>query len=160
MYYFQYDDWPTSFTFSKRERTDIMKFSQSKKAKIRKKNQNKINRYCSNMTGCYIYDGNNRYEVMDQAKINDTMYLLVQGKDGQYTIWKIVKVGEYVRLSNKKVLQNYKKFSNHANWRLHSTIQISDDGTIESAMMGSFMGPYNMSRNQFTGETEIIVFSM
>ena len=137
-----------------------MKFSQRKKAKIRKKNQNKINRHCSNMTGCHIYDGDECYEVMDQAKINDTMYLLVQGKEKQYSIWKIVKVGEYVRLSNKKVLQNYKKFSNHAYWRLHSTIQISADGKIESAMMGSFFGPYNMSCNQFTGKTEIIVITI
>ena len=147
-------------TFIKSERTDIVKFSQRKKAKIRKANQKKINRYCNNMIGCHIYDGKKRYEVVDQAKIDDTIYLLVQVKDNMYEIWKIVKVREYVKLSNKKVLQKCKKFSNPAYWRWHSTIKITDDGKIQSAVMGSLFGPYNMSRNQITGKTEVIVVSI
>lgn len=122
-----------------------MKFSPIKKAKIRKMNQKRIKRYCNDMIGCHIYDGDNCYKVIDQSKINDTIYLLVQEEDNQYAIWKIVKVAEYVRLSSKKVLQNYKKFTNHAYWRKHSTIQISDDGKIESVKVGSYCGPYKKS---------------
>ena len=131
-------------TFIKSERTDIVKFSQRKKAKIRKANQKKINRYCKHMTGCHIYDGNKCYEIVDQAKIDDTIYLLVEVKDNQYEIWKIVKVGQYVKFSNKKVLENCKKFSNHAYWRWHSTIKITDDGEVQSAVIGSCLGPCNM----------------
>ena len=118
-----------------------MKFSPRKKAKIRKANQKKINRYCKDMIGYHIYDGNNCYEIADQAKIDDTIYLLVQVKDNRYEIWKIVKIGQYVKLSNKNVLQKCKKFSNHVYWRSHSTIQITDAGEIQSAVIGNCLRP-------------------
>ncbi len=108
-----------------------MKFSQKKKAKMRKCNQRRINRVCKNMIGCTI-DYERGYVVKDQAKINNIMYLLVQVENGQYAIYKIVKVCEYVRLSPKKVLSNQKAFSNYAYWYDNSTIQISPKGNIES----------------------------
>lgn len=83
------------------------------------------------MIGCTV-DFERGYVVKDQAKINNIQYLLVQIENGQYAIYKIVKVCEYVRLSPKKVLQNKKAFSNYAYWRDNSTIQISPEGIIES----------------------------
>ena len=124
-----------------------MKFSPRKKAKIRKMNQKKIKRYCKNMIGHHIYDGDHCYEVMDQAKINDVIYLLVQVEENEYAIYKIVKVFEYVRLSNKKILEKQKKFSNHVYWEEHSTIQINADGKIESVKFGTIFGPYNCRKS-------------
>lgn len=108
-----------------------MKFSKQKKAKIRKNKQRRINRTCKYMIGCRV-DFKHGYTVKDQAKIDNIMYLLVQVENGQYAIYKIVKVGEYVRLSNKKVLRNQKAFSNHEYWYNHSTITITDEGKIKS----------------------------
>ena len=115
-----------------------MKFSQSKKAKIRKVNQKRINRYCKYMIGLDIYDGDNCYEVKDQAKINNTIYLLVQVGNNEYAIYKIVKLCEYAKLSDKKVLQNRKIFSNRAYWRDSSIIRINDDGKIQSVKKRNF----------------------
>ena len=109
----------------------VMKFSQKKKAKMRKANQRRINYVCKNMIG-FTIDFERGYVVKDQAKINNIQYLLVEVENGKYAIYKIVKVFEYVRLSPKKVLQNQKAFSNHVYWRNNSTIQISPDGNIES----------------------------
>ena len=108
-----------------------MKFSKKKKAKMRKYNQRRINRTCKNMIGCHV-DFERDYVVKYQAKINNIMYLLVQVENGQYAIYKIVKVGEYVRLSAKKVLRNQKAFSNYVYWYDNSTIEISSEGNIES----------------------------
>lgn len=108
-----------------------MKFSRSKKAKIRRNNQRRINKNCKDMIGCCI-DFEHGYKVKDQAKINGIMYLLVKVENDQFAIYKIVKVGNYVRLSNKKVLENQKDFSNYVYWRNDSTIQISEEGEIVS----------------------------
>lgn len=83
------------------------------------------------MIGCHV-DFERGYVIKDQAKINNIMYLLVQVENDQYAIYKIVRVGEYVRLSAKKVLRNQKAFSNYVYWRDNSTIQISPEGNIES----------------------------
>lgn len=109
----------------------VMKFSEKKKAKMRKANQRRINHICKSMIGCTV-DFERGYVVKDQAKINNIQYLLVQVENGQYAIYKIVKVCEYVRLSPKKVLQNQKAFSNYVYWQDNSTIQISPEGNIES----------------------------
>ena len=119
-----------------------MKFSQRRKNKMHKYNQRRINRCCKNMIGCQI-DFENEQIVEDQAKVNGTMYLLARSKDDEYAIYKIVKVGEYVKLSEKKVLQNKKAFSNHAYWKKHSTIRITPNGKIESVRCGTYKGPYN-----------------
>ena len=108
-----------------------MKFSKKKKAKMRKINQRRINQVCKNMIGCTV-DFERGYTVKDQAKIDNIQYLLVQVENGQYAIYKIVKVCEYVRLSPKKVKQNQKAFSNYMYWKNNSTIQISQEGIIES----------------------------
>ena len=119
-----------------------MKFSQRRKNKIRKITQKRVNRVCSSMIGCYVEDGN----VKDQAKINNVMYLLVESEK-EYSIFKIVKVGEYVKLSAKKVLQNQKKFANHEYWKKHSTIQFTEDGKIKSVKQGSVFGPHGQKIN-------------
>ena len=108
-----------------------MKFSPRKKAKMRKIRQRKINRECKNLIG-FTVDYENGYEVKDQAKINNTMYLLVKVENNQFAIYKIVKPAEYVRLSYKRVLQNQKDFSNYAKWYNHSTLEITDEGLIKS----------------------------
>lgn len=73
-----------------------------------------------------------KHIVKDQAIINNVMYLLVDIGENQYAIYKIVKLYEYVRLSDKKVLLNKKELSNHFNWDDHSTLEISEDGKILS----------------------------
>lgn len=108
----------------------FLKFSERKKAKIRKINQRRVKRVHKYMIGrCIGYEP--RREVIDQSTINDVMYLLVE-EDGKYAIYKIAKVFEYVGLSPKRILQNQKYFSDHMNWRAHSVIQINEEGKIES----------------------------
>lgn len=113
-----------------------MKFSQKKKAKMRKIRQRKINRTCGNIIGCTV-DFEHGYVVKDQAKINNTQYLLVPIENKQYAIYKIVKPFNYVRLSQKKVLQNKKAFSNPAYWLDNSAINISPEGNIKSVTHAS-----------------------
>lgn len=108
-----------------------MKFSQKKKRKMLKMRQRRINQICKDMIGCTI-DYENGYEVIDQAKINETQYLLTEIENKQFAIYKIVKVGKYVKLSEKKILQIRDALSNYLNWRNWSSILISDDGEIES----------------------------
>lgn len=89
------------------------------------------------MIGCHIYDDNRTYEVIDQAKIKGVMYLLVEGEDNSYALYKIVSVHQEAKLSPKKVLQNQKVFSNPAYWKYNSAVQIDTDGNIESVKCGS-----------------------
>lgn len=127
-----------------------MKFSSKKKKKMRKQRQRRINRCCSHMIGCTV-DYDNCCEVIDQAKIKDTMYLLTIDKNGEHAIYKIVSAYNQVKLSAKKVLENQKFFCNHNYWYEHSTIEINANGEIESVKYGSIFGPYNAScrnRNQ------------
>ena len=118
--------------------------------KMRKQRQRRINRCCSNMIGCTV-DYDNHCEVIDQAKIKDTMYLLTIDKKGEYAIYKIVSVFETVKLSAKRILENKKFFCNHNYWYEHSTIEINADGKIESVKLGSIFGTYRWQRNQSTG---------
>lgn len=106
-----------------------MKFSEKKKKKMRKQNQRRINRCCKNIIGCCI-DFECDVVVVDQAKINDNIYLLTTDQDHQYAIYKIVKVGEYVKLSSKRILEKQKDFSNKAYWKEGCQIKIDSDGII------------------------------
>ena len=107
-----------------------MKFSNKKKAKIRKINQRRVKRVHKCMVGlCIGYEP--KREVIDQTTIKDTIYLLVE-ENNAYEIYKIPKVFEYVKLSAKRILQKQEDFSNHMNWRWHSVIQINSEGKIES----------------------------
>lgn len=108
-----------------------MKFSQKKKRKMRKIRQRRINRFCKYMIGRTI-DYENDYTVKDQAKIGNTQYLLVEIENKRFAIYKIVEVCEYVRLSEKKILQIRSSLSNYLIWDCWSSILISDDGKIES----------------------------
>ena len=117
-----------------------MKFSEKKKAKMRKQRQKRIKYVCGYMYGFKVDDG---YEVIDQAKIKDQMYLLTKKSNNIYAIYKIVDVCDYVKLSPKRILQNKTAFSNHDYWKRHSTIEITADGQIKSAKLGTIRGPYN-----------------
>jgi len=108
-----------------------MKFSKRKKAKMRKQRQRRIKRCCGNMIGFHI-DFEHWSEVKDQATINGIVYLLVEVENNGYAIYKIVKVGNYVRLSPKRVLENQESFSNPKYWQDKSKIQITDEGIIKS----------------------------
>lgn len=108
-----------------------MKFSQKRKRKMCKMRQRRINRICKEMIGCTI-NYENGYTVKDQAKIGNTQYLLVEIENKQFAIYKIVKVHEYVRLSEKKILQMKNSLSNYLNWKHWSSILISNDGKLES----------------------------
>ena len=121
-----------------------MRFSAKKKKKMRKINQRRISRCCGDMIGCRIDYEHGGYEVRDQVRITGVIYLLVQVEDGNYAIYKIVKVGEYVRLSSKKVLKRKEQFSNRMNWKNFSTIKINEDGEIISVERGNRHGPYKM----------------
>lgn len=119
--------------------------------------QKRVNCICKDMRGCHIFDGDHRYEVIDQAKINGVIYLLTQDGVDSYTIHKIPNVHQYVKLSDKRILQNKQKFSNHVYWKEHSTIHISADGKIESVELGTIFGPCNMSRRRPNKYVQIII---
>jgi len=132
-----------------------LKFSQKKKAKIRKTNHRRINRACKNMIGCTMnYELEDK--VIDQAKIDDVIYLLSQNMYNQYSIYKIINVHSFVKLSARRILNNQLKFMNHAYWNEHSTILINEYGDIEEVKRGSIFGPYNQKSRNFTGSFIII----
>ena len=99
------------------------------------------------MIGCFIYCDKHRFEVEDKVEINGTTYLLVKNPYYNYAISKIVKPGEYVRLSEKRVLESKKDFSDHECWELHSKIEITAEGKIKSVKVGSWIGPYDEESN-------------
>lgn len=120
-----------------------MKFSEKKKAKMRKTRQRRVNRECGNMIGCAIsnYDEPIYKVVIDQAKLDGTQYLLVEcskkdkvvlsAEDLRFAIYKIVRLGEYVELSPKRVLEKKGAFSNGGFWRGKHKVYISDDGKVD-----------------------------
>lgn len=127
-----------------------MKFSQKKKAKMRKIRQKRIHRECKDMIGYQIYiDLKDWYDVEDQTEINGVMYLLTKDSNGDYAICKIVKVNGYVKLPTKRVLQNKEAFSNPKNWRDHAIIEIDDEGQIKSVDL--------KNRYKFDGITHIYI---
>ena len=119
-----------------------LKFSQKKKSKMRKINKRRTNRVCKHMIGCTM-DYALRAEVIDQAKIDEVMYLLTENMYNQYAIYKIVNVHRHIKLSASRILKDQKKFMNHDYWNEHSTILINDYGEIEEVKRGSIFGPYN-----------------
>ena len=133
-----------------------LKFSQKKKAKIRKRNQRRVNRVCKYMIGCTM-DYELKAEVIDQAKIDGIIYLLTENKYNQYSIYKIVNVHNFVKLSARRILNNQRKFMNHDYWNKHSTILINEYGDIEEVKLGSMFGPYNQKPRNFSGSFIIIV---
>lgn len=118
-----------------------MKFKKRKKAKIRLANEDRVERICSHMIGV-ILNCDTGLMVRDQTKIRGNIYLLVKC-DSLYAIYRIVKVGEYVELSAKKMNKNKQKFSNHNVWRRHSTIEFTENGEIKTVRPGDYWGPYN-----------------
>lgn len=106
-----------------------MKFSEKRKRKIQKQNQRRINKCCKDMIGCYI-DYESEAFVVDQAKINNVYFLLTTDKDYQYAIYKIIKVGDYVKLSDKKILERQEYFLNKAYWKEGCQLRIETDGKI------------------------------
>ena len=135
--------WPTSQSNLINERTVFeLKFSQAKKAKMKKIRQKRIRKNCKDMIGSKV-DYEHGYKVVDQANVAGTTYLLVCVGLEQYAIYKIVDICRYVRISPKKVAEISKKLSNHAIWKEHSTIEIDDEGNLLSVKFGDFLGPYN-----------------
>ena len=120
-----------------------MKFSEKKKAKMKKTRQRRVNRECGNMIGCAItdYDEPIYKEVIDQARLGGTQYLLVEcsennlaficAEDISYFIYKVVRFGEYVELSPKRVLEKKDAFSNGGFWKNKHKVHISDDGNVD-----------------------------
>ena len=133
-----------------------LKFSQKKKAKMRKINQRRINRVCKHMIG-YTIDYELEEKVIDQAKIDGKMYLLTENKHSQYAIHKIINIHNNVKLSAKRLIKNQIKFMNHDYWQEHSTIIINEYGDIEEVKRGSMFGPYNQKSCKFSGSFVIIV---
>lgn len=129
------------------ERTEfkVAKFSQKKKAKMRKYRMRRIQRSCRNIIGYTLYTKDFEYveQVIDKAKINNAMYLLIKDQEGNHSIYKVAEEFNYVKLSQKRVLQNKKAFSNHKNWDYHSTIEFDEDGNIKSVKCGEWYGPYD-----------------
>ena len=119
-----------------------MRFSEKKKAKMRKTRQRRVNRECGNMIGCCIsdYDEPIYKEVIDQAKLGGEQYLLVEcsrddetvllAEDLEFAIYKIIRFDEYVELSPKRVLEKRNAFSNGGFWRKKHKVHISDDGKV------------------------------
>lgn len=107
-----------------------MKFSERKKKKIRKQNERRIKKCCKHMIGMCI-DFESRTVVVDQAKIDNTYYLLTIDNEGRFAIYKIIKVREYVKISNKRILEKQSKFSNKQLWKDESQIRIADNGELD-----------------------------
>ena len=126
---------------------------------MRRARLKKIKKYCGDMIGCKINfeDFEHWDKVQDQAVINDNMYLLTEDQNGKNSIYKIIKPSEYVKLSNKRIWQNRMKFSNHALWRHHATIEIDENGTIVSVKHGTWLGPYSEKEIQKMGDTKLIL---
>ena len=110
-----------------------MKFNKRKKTKMKKIRQRRIRRCYGDMTGYHIFFENldDKCKVIDQIQIKGDIYFLTEIDENQYAIYKIVKIGEYVKLSNKKILSNRQLLCNPDRWNNHSEIEISRDGEIE-----------------------------
>lgn len=111
-----------------------MKFSKSKKAQMQKRRQKRIDRCYSYTIGLHIYDFHNDFmrKVIDEARINDTVYLLTEADfaNKEITIYKIVDLGKYVKLSTKRLLERKQNFEIIENWKQRTAISIYPNGVI------------------------------
>jgi len=119
----------------------VLKYSQKKKAKIKKHNQRRINRVCKYMIDCKM-DHVEDSTVIDQAKIGGEMYLLTKNKYNQYAIWKSINVNTFIKIAAKKVLRNKVDFMNNEYWDRNSNISIDEYGEIEDVKRGAIDEPY------------------
>ena len=102
-----------------------------KEHKIRKSEQRKIDRYCGNIIGLHV-GTRPWYKIIDYAKIEGASYLLGIAEDKSLAIYKMIKVGEAIKLAPSKLLENRLNFCNKEFWRKHSLIQMDDDGSLIS----------------------------
>lgn len=111
-----------------------MKFSESKKAQMKKRRQKRINRAYSYTIGLHVYDfsSDSQLEVIDEARINNTVYLLTESDSSkqEIAIYKIVDVGKYVKLSTKRLLEKKQNFEITENWEKKTKICIYPNGVI------------------------------
>lgn len=113
-----------------------MKFSKKRKLKIRKQNQRRIKIHCKNLVGCCI-DDEAYVIVIDQIKIENDIYLLTEDNDEKYAIYKIVRIGQYSKIGNKKILQKKEKLLKRNAWKYQSQITLETDGTISGVQNNS-----------------------
>lgn len=103
-----------------------------KEHKIRKSEQRRIDRYCGNIIGLHV--GNKPwYKIIDYAKFGGVSYLLGLAEDKSLAIYQLIKVGEAIKLTPKKLLENRLNFCNKELWKEQSLIQMDDNGTLLSS---------------------------
>jgi len=109
-----------------------MKFSASKKAQMKKRRQKRINRAYSYTIGLKIYNfrTDSEQEVIDETQINKVRYLLTESDKQVISIYKIVDVGKYVKLSTKRLLEKKHNFEMPENWEKKTEIAIYPNGVI------------------------------
>ena len=111
-----------------------MKFSESKKAQMKKRRQKRITRAYSYTIGLHVYDFWNdaQFEVIDEARINNIIYLLSESdsSEQEIAIYKIADVGKYVKLSTKRLLEKKHNFEIAENWERKTNISIYPNGVI------------------------------
>lgn len=112
----------------RKARLGDMKFSPRKKAKMRKAREKRMSKEFKNMFHFVIPD--TQYYVIDQIKINGTIYLLVENLEGENAIYKIVDILKLVKLSTKKLIRLRNEFNKQEKWDRYSHVTISDDGKV------------------------------
>lgn len=97
---------------------------------MRQIRQRRANRYCKDMYGYTIYL-DQQYTVIDQAKIQGTLYLLAISEDNKaFKIFKLYDLVKITELSPKRVLEMCTYFSNSAYWKDQSMLFIDELGYI------------------------------
>lgn len=105
-----------------------MKFSPKKKAKMRKAREKRMSKEFKDMFH-YVIPGT-KYYVIDQIKINGTIYLLVENLEGKNAIYKIADMLKFVKLSPKRLIQLRNEFIKQEKWKRYSYVTISDNGKV------------------------------
>lgn len=114
-----------------------MKFSKSKKEKMRRIRAKRIRKsYGVNAIGCTV-DWEEGFKAIDQMNIGDVWYLLAKNEDEEYALYRIVDLFRYARIGSKRIWQLRDELECKENWREETVVRVHNDG-----MNGAIIGVY------------------
>lgn len=111
-----------------------MKFSERKKAKMRKARQKRINKLYKDPVGVTV-DWKEGYKCVDYLKVDDIFYLLAKNADDKYAIYKIIDVHQYTKLNSNQIFKMASILLKDENWHCETSVLIMTDNMGEAVVL-------------------------
>ena len=123
-----------------------MKFSKSKKKKMKKIRQQRIKKSYGYVVGLTIshescLNDPNTFEnakVIDKTTLDGDLYFLIKTDFYQLFIYKVVDISKYAFVSRKKVKKSKDYFENPKSWKYNTDISIEKNGRLRVFDCGQY----------------------